>query len=128
MLTGRNGPTLPPNIDSAAVQVPESASGKMALTLDDVGTWKVHTLGAIYIFRLSDDPKTVERVPITGGPIPTSDTVRILEAIKICQVGLPGYWDMRAARDPADRFSGIALWAQSSQIQRIEPVDPSAAS
>ena len=114
--------------DRRSVNPSETNPVKLSLTMGDIGSWHVHTLGAVYTFRLSDHPKTVERVPITGGPIPTSDAVQILESIEKCQVGLPGFWFMNAPRDSSAEFSEMQLWNGSSEIQSIESADPPIAS
>jgi len=100
----------------------ETPQPKLFLTMEDEGSWRVKTLGAIYTFCLSASPQTVERVPILGGAIPTSDGVRALESIVVCQVGLPGYWFMYEPGQPGSIQSLMQLWNLSSQIQRIEPV------
>lgn len=104
------------------VHTSEAPQPKLFLTMDDTGSWRVKTLGAIYTFCLSASPQTVERVPILGGPIPTSDRVRALESIVACQVGLPGYWFMCEPDQPGSIQSLMQLWNLSSQIQRIEPL------
>lgn len=70
------------------------------------------------MFRLSDSPKTVERIPVTGRPFPTREQILKLESISLCTVGLPGYWETQlpSKMQPSDELYRTL----TSTIKRIE--------
>ena len=78
--------------------------------------------GATHVFRLSDSPKTVDRIPTAGRPFPTRDHLLELEleleSTLHCSVGLRRKW---ATRFLADKQSSDLLYRTLTlPIQRIE--------